>query len=74
MDLLDVVAQCVAAILPAVQADAFVKGTLVTAPVGHALLVLIHQGVDEQMDGSLVGTFHCLLETYGRNLQHETLI
>lgn len=45
--LLDVVAQCVAAILPTVQAHAFVKGALVTAAVGRAPLVFILQRVDE---------------------------
>lgn len=61
-NLLDVVAQGVAAILATVQADAFVEDAVVPAPVGHALLVLVEQGVDEQMDGSLVSAFDCLLE------------
>lgn len=61
-NLLDVVAQGVAAILATVQADAFVKDAVVPAPVGHALLVLVQQGVDEQMDGSLVSALDGLLE------------
>lgn len=47
----------------AVQADAPVEAALVSAPVGPALLVLIEQRVDEEVDGSLVGTFDRLLET-----------
>lgn len=47
---------------PTVQADASVKAALVSAPVGHALLVLVEQRVDEEMDRSLVGTFECLLK------------
>lgn len=56
------VAQRVAAVPPTVQADASVEAALVPAPVGRALLVLVDQGVDEEMDGSLVGTFDRLLE------------
>lgn len=62
MSLVDVVAQRVAAVPPTVQADAPVEAVLVAAPVGRALLVLVDQGVDEEMDGSLVGTFDRLLE------------
>lgn len=49
---------------PTVQADASVKAALVSAPVGHALLVLVEQRVDEEVDRSLVGTFDCLLKPY----------
>lgn len=62
--LLDVVAQSVAAVLPAVQTDALVEAAVVAAPVGSALLVLIQQRVDEEMDRSFVSAFHRLLETY----------
>lgn len=61
-NLVDVVAQSVAAMPPTVQADASVEAALVSAPVGHALLVLVKQRVDEEMDGSLMGTFDCLLK------------
>lgn len=47
VNLLDIVPQCVAAILSTVQTDAFVKSTFVTASVGHALLVFIQQRVNE---------------------------
>lgn len=47
---------------PTVQADASVKAALVPAPVGRALLVLVEQRVDEEMDRSLVGTFDRLLK------------
>ena len=40
-NLLDIIAQCVAAVLSTVQADTFVKRIVVTAPVGHVLLVVI---------------------------------
>lgn len=62
-DPLDVIAQGVAAVLATVQADAFVKCAVVTAPVGHALLVFIQEGVNKQVDRSLVSTFHRLLKT-----------
>lgn len=61
-DLPDVVAQRVAAILAAVQAGALVEDAVVPAPVGHALLVLVQQRVDEQMDGALVSALDRLLE------------
>lgn len=47
MNLVDVVAQDVAAILAAVQADAFVERAVVPAPVGRDLLVSVQQRVDE---------------------------
>jgi len=40
-NLLDIIAQRIAAILPTVQADTFDKSVVVAAPVGHALLVFI---------------------------------
>lgn len=40
-NLLDIIAQCVTAVLSTVQANTFVKSIVVTAPVGHALLVII---------------------------------
>lgn len=61
-DLLDVVAQGVAAVLPAVQADTLDESTVVAAPVGHALLVFIQQRVHEQMDRALMSTFDRLFK------------
>ena len=55
-DLVDVVAKLVAAVLPAAEAQALVEGILGVAAVGHALLLSVHQRVDEQVDGALVGT------------------
>lgn len=63
MSLVDVVAQRVAAAPPTVQAGAPVEAGLVAAPVGRALLVLVDQRVDEEMDGPLVGTFDRLLKS-----------
>lgn len=63
MNLVDVVAQRVAAVPPAVQADASVEASLVSARVRRALLVLVEQRVDEEMDRSLVRTFDRLLKT-----------
>lgn len=56
-DLVDVVAELVAAVLSAAEAQALVKGLFGVAAVGHALLLGVQQRVDEQVDGSLVGTF-----------------
>jgi len=56
-DLVDVVAQLVAAVLPAAEAHALVEGLSGVAAVGHALLLGVQQRVDEQVDGALVGTF-----------------
>lgn len=67
------VAQRVAAVPPTVQADASVEADLVAAPVGHALLVLVDQGVDEEMDGSLVGTFDRLLKPCDEMCELENL-
>lgn len=67
------VAQRVAAAPPAVQADASVEAALVAAPVGRALLVLVDQGVDEEVDGSLVGTFDRLLKPCDETGELENL-
>lgn len=56
-DLVDVVAELVAAVLSAAQAQALVEGLLGVAAVGHALLLGVEQGVDEQVDGALMGAF-----------------
>lgn len=53
-DLVDVVAQLVAAVLPAAQAHALVEGLSGVAAVRHALLLRVQQRVDEQVDGALV--------------------
>lgn len=71
VNLLNVVAQRVAAILAAVQADAFVEGTVVPAPVRHDLFVLVEQRVDEQMDGALVSALDCLLEACDEKHKEE---
>lgn len=42
-DLVDVVAQLVAAVLAAAEAQAFIKGFFRAAAIGQALLILIHQ-------------------------------
>lgn len=70
-NLLDVVAQRVAAILATVQADALVEDAVVPAPVSHALFVLVKQRVDEQMDGTLVSTLDCLLEACDEKHKEE---
>lgn len=59
----DVVAQRVATVLAAVQAHALIEGAVVRAAVGGALHVLVQQGVDEEVDGALVGALHGLLKT-----------
>lgn len=69
--LLDVVAQRVAAVLATVQAHALLEGALVAAPVRHALLVFVHQRVDEEVHGALVSTLHRLLETWWREIKRR---
>lgn len=46
----DVVAQCVAPVPPAAEAHSLVEGVDVVAPVCCALLIVVKQRVDEQMD------------------------
>lgn len=53
-DLVDVVANLVAAILPAGETHSLVEGLVGVAAVGHALLLRVQQRVDEKMDGALV--------------------
>lgn len=60
-DLVDVVAELVAAVLSAAEAQTLVKGLFGVATVGHALLLGVQQRVDEQVDGALVGTFDKLV-------------
>ena len=60
-DLVDVVAQLVAAVLPAAQAHALVEGLSGVAAVRHALLLRVQQRVDEQVDGALVRTLDKLV-------------
>lgn len=60
-DLVDVVAELVAAVLPAAEAQTLVKGLFGVAPVGHALLLSVQQRIDEQVNGAFVGTFDKLV-------------
>lgn len=69
-DLVDVVAECVAAVLPAAEAQAFVEGLLGAAAVDQALLLGVQQRVDEQVDGALVGTFDQLVHICGGQGMH----
>lgn len=57
----DLVAQIVAAVLTAAQAETLLKGLLCVAAVGHAGLFFIEKGVNEEVDGSFMGTFHQLI-------------
>lgn len=63
-NLVDVIAQLVAAVLPAAQAKALVKGFFGVAAVGHALLLSVQQRVDEQVDGAFVRTFDKLVHVW----------
>lgn len=60
-NLVDIVAELVAAVLPTAEAQAFVEGLPGIAAVGHALLLGVDQRVDEQVDGALVGTLDQLV-------------
>lgn len=56
-DLVDVVANLVAAVLSAAEAQTLVESLFGVAAVCHTLLLDVQQRVDEQVDGALVGTF-----------------
>lgn len=60
-DLIDVVAELVAAVLSAAEAQALVEGLFGVATVGHALLLDVQQRVNEEMDGALMGTLDKLV-------------
>ncbi len=60
-DLVDVVAELVAAVFPAAEAQTLVEGLLGVAAIGQALLLSVQQRVDEQVDGALMGTFDKLV-------------
>lgn len=60
----DVVAQGVAAVLAAAQAEPLVEGFLGVAAVCHARLLLVQQRIDEQVDGAFMGAFHDLVHIY----------
>lgn len=57
-DLIDLVAQIVATVLSATQAESFLKGFLGIAPVGLTWVFFIQQGVNKEMNGALVGALH----------------
>lgn len=75
-DLVDVVAQLVAAVLSAAQAHSLVEGLLGVAAVGHALVLGVDQRVDEQVDGALVGALDQLVHVChtGRRSTGEILV
>lgn len=60
-DLVDVVAELVAAVLSAAQAQTLVEGLSRVAAVGHALQLGVQQGVNEQVNRALVGTLDDLV-------------
>lgn len=60
-DFFHVVADLVAAVLPAAEAHSLVEGVFGVASEGHALLLDVQQRVDEQVDGALVGAFDKLV-------------
>lgn len=64
-DLVDVVADLVAAVPPAAEAHTLAEGLFGVAAVGQALLLDVQQGVDEQVDGALMGTFDELVHICG---------
>lgn len=57
-----IVADFVAAFFATAEADSLLEATGVSALEGVAHVLLIHQGVHEQVHGSLVFTFHHLHE------------
>lgn len=70
-DLVDVVAELVAAVLPAAEAHPLVEGVLGVAAIGHALPLVVQQGVDEQVDGALVGAFDELVHVCNAQKRRE---
>lgn len=60
-DFLDVVAQFVAAVFAAAQAQAFVEGVSGAAAVRPTLMCPVHQRVNKQVHGALVRAFHYLV-------------
>lgn len=70
-DLVDIIAELVAAILPAVEAHPLVKGLLGVAAVCHALLLGVQQRVNKQVDGALVGAFDELVHVCGTHRAKE---
>lgn len=60
-DLVNLIAHVVASILSATQAEPFLKGFLRVAPVSLAGVFFVQQGVNEEMDGALMGAFHQLV-------------
>lgn len=57
----DCVSHLVAAVLAAAKAHAFVKAVSGAAAESHALMVLVHQRVDKEVNGTLVGALHDLI-------------
>jgi hypothetical protein len=57
-DLVDLIAHIVATVLSATQAEPFLKGFLGIAPVCLTWVFFVQQGVDEEMDGALMGALH----------------
>lgn len=60
-DLVDAVAEFVAAVLAAAQAQALVEGVSGAAAIRPALVRPVHQRVDEQVNGALVRAFDDLV-------------
>lgn len=59
--LFDTIAHLVTAVLATAQAQTLVEGLLRTAAICHALMLLVHQGINEQMNGSFMRTLHKLV-------------
>lgn len=71
-NLVDVVAELVAAVLPAAEAHPLVEGVFGVAAIGHALLLVVEQGVDEQVDGAFMGTFDELVHVCNTQRERKT--
>lgn len=73
-----VVADVVAAVLAAAEADALPEASGVGALEGEAHVVLVHQGVHKQVHGPLVLTLHHLHEVWrtegGKGKQVESTV
>lgn len=70
-DLVDLVAQVVATVLSAAQAEPFLKGLFRTAPIGFTGIFFVQQRVDEEMNGALMRALHELVHISGKKTQRR---
>lgn len=65
-DFIDLIAQVVATVLSATQAEPFLKGLFWIAPIGFTGIFFIQQRVNEEMNGALMRALHELVHISGK--------